>query len=50
VENIDNFNDIIHIKLEPIYVYPTWTGIPTIHAMLDFLPLSFLLQLLEISV
>lgn len=26
VENIDNFNDIIHIKLEPIYVYPTWTG------------------------
>lgn len=31
VENIDNFNDIIHIKLEPIYVYPTWTGIPTIH-------------------
>lgn len=27
VETIDNFTDIIHLKLEPIYLHPTWTGI-----------------------
>lgn len=27
VEVIDNFTDIIHLKLEPVYIYPTWTGI-----------------------
>ena len=27
VQNIDNFTDIIHLKLEPIFLYPTWTGI-----------------------
>ena len=26
VETIDNFTDIIHLKLEPIYLHPTWTG------------------------
>lgn len=30
VEAIDNFTDIIHIKLEPIYLPPTWTGKKTI--------------------
>jgi hypothetical protein len=26
VESIDNFTDIIHLKLEPMFLYPTWTG------------------------
>jgi hypothetical protein len=26
VEYIDNNTDIIHIVLDPIYIYPTWTG------------------------
>lgn len=26
VESIDNCTDIIHVTLDPIYVYPTWTG------------------------
>lgn len=26
VENIDNFTDVIHVKLEPMFLYPSWTG------------------------
>ena len=26
VESIDNCTDVVHIVLEPIFVYPTWTG------------------------
>jgi hypothetical protein len=26
IENIDNFTDVIHLKLEPMFLYPTWTG------------------------
>eukprot|EP01038_Epipyxis_sp_PR26KG_P016207 gene16207-22043_t len=26
VEVIDNFNDVIHMKLEPIFTYPTWSA------------------------
>jgi hypothetical protein len=26
VENIDNFTDIIHLKLEAMFLYPSWTG------------------------
>lgn len=26
VENIDNGTDIIHLKLNPVYLQPTWTG------------------------
>lgn len=26
VENIDNFTDVIHLKLEPMFLYPSWTG------------------------
>ncbi len=26
VENIDNYTDIIHLKLESVYIAPTWTG------------------------
>ena len=26
VESIDNFTDVIHLKLEPMFLYPTWTG------------------------
>lgn len=37
VENIDNFSDIIHIKLEPVYLFPSWTGdVFLFHILLDF--------------
>lgn len=26
IEYIDNSTDFIHIELEPVYAYPTWTG------------------------
>mmetsp|Transcript_5295 Transcript_5295/g.8634 ORF Transcript_5295/g.8634 Transcript_5295/m.8634 type:complete len:795 (-) Transcript_5295:691-3075(-) len=26
VENIDNYTDVIHLKLEPLFLYPTWTA------------------------
>ena len=26
VESIDNFTDVIHVKLEPMFLYPSWTG------------------------
>eukprot|EP01032_Pedospumella_encystans_P021487 gene21487-24373_t len=26
VENIDNFTDVIHLKLEPMFLYPSWTA------------------------
>jgi len=26
IENIDNFTDVIHVKLEPMFLYPTWTA------------------------
>lgn len=26
IQSIDNYTDIVHIILEPIYVYPTWTA------------------------
>jgi len=33
VETIDNFTDIIHLKLEPIYLHPTWTGTVVVMSM-----------------
>ena len=33
VETIDNFTDIIHLKLEPIYLHPTWTGTVVVISM-----------------
>lgn len=35
VESIDNFTDVIHLKLEPMFLYPTWTG-------KEFIILSFI--------
>lgn len=26
IESIDNYTDIVHILLDPIYIYPTWTA------------------------
>lgn len=26
IETIDNHTDIIHIKIDPVYIYPTWTS------------------------
>jgi len=26
VENVDNFTDVIHLKLEPLFLYPSWTA------------------------
>lgn len=39
IESIDNFTDVIHVKLEPMFLYPTWTG----NAL--FSPYSYLITL-----
>jgi len=47
VENIDNGTDIIHLRLNPVYLQPTWTGkkYPQCIAMLLIFLLSLSLSL-----
>lgn len=50
VENIDNFTDVIHLKLEPMFLYPSWTGKSIFYfSMFNFLVIFSHIVLIPLS-